>query len=138
MNVALRYATLVALLFSMMTSAHARGMSTPFPERGIRYSLPVSSGDHDDTSVDPKNGNASGSLAASVGQTSCKSRAQVQAEILEAGEEGMLPLRWVDYPPSATTRARTRERFLRLEEVWKKEGIIPATNVDSVNGKLKD
>jgi hypothetical protein len=63
-----------------------------------------------------------------------KTRAQVRAEVLQAGEEGMLPLRWVDYPPSAATRARNRENYLRLEQAWKAEGIIPATSVSSSNG----
>jgi len=40
----------------------------------------------------------------------------------------MLPLRWVDYPPGAATRARNREDYLLREQVWKAEGIIPATS----------
>ncbi|RKE36476.1 hypothetical protein B0G76_2668 [Paraburkholderia sp. BL23I1N1] len=42
--------------------------------------------------------------------------------------------RWVDYPPSAATRTPNRENFLRMEQVWKAKGIIPATSVSSTNG----
>ncbi|WP_120292704.1 DUF4148 domain-containing protein [Paraburkholderia sp. BL23I1N1] len=63
-----------------------------------------------------------------------KTRAQVRAELLQAGEEGMRLPRWVDYPPSAATRTPNRENFLRMEQVWKAKGIIPATSVSSTNG----
>ncbi|WP_421027066.1 DUF4148 domain-containing protein [Paraburkholderia sp. A1RO-5L] len=66
--------------------------------------------------------------AASVGPAPGKTRAQVRAELLQAGEEGMLLQRWGDYPPSAAARARNRGNYLLLEQVWKEEGITPATS----------
>jgi hypothetical protein len=127
-------AALAALLNSVTVVAQARdGDETP-PEQSILRSVQVSSAGADDSGAQTETAHADVRPAASVGPALGKTRAQVQAELLQAGEEGMLPLRWVDYPPSAATRASNREDYLRLEQEWKAEGIIPATSGSRSSG----
>jgi hypothetical protein len=47
-----------------------------------------------------------------------KTRAQVQAELLQAEEAGAIPVRSPDYPPSARTIERNRVRFAIIERAW--------------------
>ncbi|WP_321917670.1 MULTISPECIES: DUF4148 domain-containing protein [unclassified Paraburkholderia] len=130
----LNHAALAAVLTAVAISAQARGGGAPRPEQSISHSVSAARGVENDPSAQTEAARVAGQTGADVGPAPGKTRAQVRAELLQAGEEGMLPTRWVDYPPSAATRARNREDFLRVEQVWKAEGIIPATSVSSTNG----
>ena len=130
----LNRAALAALLTSVAVAAQAHGDGVRSPEQSIPHSVSVSSKGLGDPGAQTETARADLRPVASVSPAQGKTRAQVRAEVLQAGEEGMLPLRWVDYPPSAATRARNRENYLRLEQAWKAEGIIPATSVSSANG----
>jgi hypothetical protein len=121
----LSLAALTALLTSVTVAAQARDGGVRPPEQSIPHSVSVSSAGPDDPSVENEMARVEVRLAPG------KTRAQVRAELLQAGEEGMFPLHWADYPPGAVTRARNRENYLRLEQAWKAEGIIPATSVSS-------
>ncbi|TCG07216.1 hypothetical protein BZM27_20900 [Paraburkholderia steynii] len=130
----LSHTALVALLTAVAISAQASGGGVPRPEQSISHSVSAATGVEDDPSAQTEAARVDGQTGADVGPTPGKTRAQIRAEFLQAGEEGMLSPRWVDYPPSAATRARNREAFLRVEQVWKAKGIIPATSVSSTNG----
>lgn len=121
-------AALAILLISVAVAAQAHAGDELPPEQSILHSVQVSSAGPDNPGVQTE------TARTGVGPAQGKTRAQVRAELLQAGEEGMLPLRWVDYPPSAATRARNRENYLRLEQVWKAEGIIPATSASRSSG----
>ncbi|WP_321845056.1 MULTISPECIES: DUF4148 domain-containing protein [Paraburkholderia] len=129
----LSHAALAAVLTTVAASAQARGGGVPRPEQSIPHSVYASSEVQDDPSVRTETARVEGRTGLDVSPTPGKTRAQVRAELLQAGEEGMLPQRWIDYPPSAATKARNRENYLRLEQVWKAEGIIPATSVSNTN-----
>ena len=130
----LNHAVLAAVLTTVAVSVQARGGGVRPPEQSTLHSMSVSNGAPDESSVQTDAARADGRSGTDVSPAAGKTRAQVRAELLQAGEEGMLPSRWVDYPPSAATRARNRENFLRMEQVWKAKGIIPATSVSSTNG----
>ncbi|TDN69480.1 DUF4148 domain-containing protein [Paraburkholderia sp. BL10I2N1] len=132
--VSLSHAALAAVLATVAGFAQARGGSGHRPEHSIPHSVSVSRGVPEDPGAQTDPARADGSPAAGVSPALGKTRAQVRAELLQAGEQGLLPPRWVDYPPSAATRARNRENFLRLEQAWMAEGIITATSVSSTNG----
>jgi hypothetical protein len=53
-------------------------------------------------------------MQASAGKT----RAQVRAELINAERAGFVPAGKFDYPPSAATIARNRERFSLAEQYW--------------------
>ena len=127
----LRHSTLIVVLTTVTVSAEAHGGGVRPSEQSIPHSVSVSSGVPEDLSAQTDAARPAGPPVADVGLARGKTRAQVRTERLQAGEEGMLPPRWVDYPPGAATRARNRENFLRVEQVWTAEGIIPATNVSS-------
>ncbi len=57
-----------------------------------------------------------------------KTRAQVRAELLQAEEAGLVPVRRNDYPPSAETVARNRVRFQQIEQAWKAGGQLTASD----------
>jgi hypothetical protein len=116
------------LLFSVAVAAHARGGVVPRPDPSIPHSISVSSADPVDTGAATAGTHADALQVESATPASGKTRAQVQAELLQAGEAGLLPVNPYDYPPSAATRARNRAHFLQLEQVWRSEGIIPAVN----------
>ncbi|QBR03943.1 DUF4148 domain-containing protein [Paraburkholderia pallida] len=130
----LNRAALAVVLTSIAVSAHASGGGVCPPEQSTPHSMSVSNGAPDESSAQSDAACPAVRPVADVSPALGKTRAQVRAELLQAGEEGMLPPRWVDYPPSAATRARNRENFLRVEQVWKAEGIIPATRLSSTNG----
>jgi hypothetical protein len=132
------HAALAAVLASVAVAAQARGGVARPPEQSIPHSLSVSSGGADAPSAEAEAAGEDGRPAVGIGPELGKTRAQVRAELLQAGEQGMLPPRWVDYPPSAATRERNRENFLRLEQVWKEEGIIPTTSVSGTNGSNEE
>ncbi|WP_322788527.1 DUF4148 domain-containing protein [Paraburkholderia oxyphila] len=123
-----KHIVVALLICPVAVAAQARGGVAPRPDRSIPHSVSVSSADQADTGAATLAVGAESGQIASVSPASGKTRAQVQAELLQAGEAGLLPPRWVDYPPNADTRAVNRERFLRLEQVWRAEGIIPAAN----------
>ncbi|QBQ98821.1 DUF4148 domain-containing protein [Paraburkholderia pallida] len=129
----LRHAAFAAVLTTVTVSAQARGGGVRPTEPSIPHSVSVSSGVSDDPGAQADAARADARPAADVSAAPGKTRAQVRAELLQAGEQGLLPPRWIDYPPGAATRARNRENFLRLEQVWKAEGIIPATSVSSTS-----
>lgn len=122
-------AVLATLLISVAVAVQAHTGDELPPQQSILHSVQVSSAGPDNPGAQTEAARADVRPAVGVDPAPGKTRAQVRAEVLQAGEEGMLPLRWVDYPPSAATRARNRENYLRLEQVWKAEGIIPATSV---------
>jgi hypothetical protein len=53
-----------------------------------------------------------------------KTRAEVRAELLEAEEAGVIPVRRNDYPPSARTIARNRVIFAQAEMAWHKNDQV--------------
>ena len=108
----LNHAALAALLTSVAVAAQARGGGVRPPEQSIPHSVSVSSAGRDDPSAQTETARADVRPAAGVSPALGKTRAQVRAELLQAGEEGMLQ-GWVDYPHSAATKARNRENFLR-------------------------
>lgn len=57
-----------------------------------------------------------------------KTRAQVHAELLQAEEAGLVPIHKNDYPPSAGAIARNRVRFQQLEQAWKADGQVTASD----------
>lgn len=57
-----------------------------------------------------------------------KTRAQVRAELLQAEEAGLVPVRRNDYPPSAETVAHNRVRFQQIEQAWKAGGQLTASD----------
>ncbi|WP_322058518.1 DUF4148 domain-containing protein [Paraburkholderia sp. J63] len=130
----LNHAVLAAVLTTVAVSVQARGGGVRPPERSTPHSTFISNGAPDESSMQTDAARADARPGTAVNPALGKTRAQVRAELLQAGEEGMLPPRWVDYPPSAATRARNREDFLRVEQVWKAKGIIPATSVSGING----
>ncbi|WP_242665849.1 DUF4148 domain-containing protein [Paraburkholderia ginsengiterrae] len=125
---------LAVVLTSIPVSAHASGGGIRPQEQSTPQFVSVSSGAPDESSAQTDAARADGRPGTEVSQALGKTRAQVRAELLQAGEEGMLPPRWVDYPRSASTRARNRENFIRVEQVWKAKAIIPPTSVNSTNG----
>ncbi|WP_052409808.1 DUF4148 domain-containing protein [Paraburkholderia oxyphila] len=133
MNIAaiLRHTAFAAVLTTVAVSVQARGGGVRPAEQSVPHSASVSSGVSDDPGAQADAVRSDARPVADVSAAPDKTRAQVRAELLQAGEQGLLPPRWIDYPPSAATRARNRENFLRLEQVWKAEGIIPATSVSS-------
>ncbi|MCP3711815.1 DUF4148 domain-containing protein [Paraburkholderia sp. CNPSo 3274] len=125
---------LATLLISVAVAAQAQAGDDLPPEQSTLHSVQVSSAGPVDPGAQIETARVDGRVAANVGPVPGKTRAQVRADLLQAGEEGMLPLRWVDYPPSAATRTRNRENYLLLEQVWKEEGTIPATSVSKSSG----
>ncbi|MFM0388404.1 DUF4148 domain-containing protein [Paraburkholderia dipogonis] len=65
---------------------------------------------------------------ATAGAVQDKTRAQVRAELLHAEEAGLAPVHKNDYPPSAETVARNRARFQQIEQAWKTDGQITASD----------
>ncbi|WP_322055005.1 DUF4148 domain-containing protein [Paraburkholderia bannensis] len=137
-NAILSRVVLAAALTTIAFSAHARGGGVRPVALATPHSMSLSSGVSDDQNSKNDASRADARSASSVSPALGKTREQVRTELLEAGEQGMLPLRWVDYPPSSATRARNRENFLRLEQVWKAEGVIPATSISSTNGSNEE
>ncbi|HDR9482569.1 TPA: DUF4148 domain-containing protein [Burkholderia aenigmatica] len=130
----LNHAALAAVLTTVAVTAQARGGGVLPPRQPISHSFSVASSVPEDSNAQTDAARPTGQPVADVSPAQGKTRAQVRAEIVRAGEDGMLPSRWVDYPPSAATRTRNRENFLRLEQAWKAEGIIAETSVGGING----
>ncbi|WP_175823256.1 DUF4148 domain-containing protein [Burkholderia sp. BCC0419] len=123
-----KYISIAVLLASAAGVAQARGGGVSRPDRSIPHSLALSSENSAESDAVTATENVSKAQAASSGPVSGKTRAQVQAEILQAGEAGMLPSRGFDYPPNADTISRNRARYLRLEQAWKDDGVLPGAS----------
>ncbi|MCA8256885.1 DUF4148 domain-containing protein [Burkholderia sp. AU31624] len=114
----LNFAVSLALVVFVTDSAQAQGGNHLRPDRSIPHSVSLSTAEQADGRDGVDTGKSGGFQTEGVGPASVKTRAQVQAEILQAGEAGLLPTPRFDYPPGAETRARNRVRFLRLEDAW--------------------
>ncbi|AUT66523.1 DUF4148 domain-containing protein [Paraburkholderia terrae] len=129
---------LAVVLTSIAVSAHTGGGGIRPQEQSTPQFVSVSSGVPDESSAQTDAARADGRPGTEVSPALGKTRAQVRAELVQAGEEGMLPPRWVDYPPSAATSARNRENFIRVEQVGKAKAIIPPTSANSTNGSNEE
>lgn len=116
------------VLISSTVVAEARGGGVSRPDRSIPHSVALSSDKPAEPDAVAAQANVNTTQVASASPVSGKTRAQVQAEILQAGEAGMLPSRGFDYPPNADAMSRNRERYLRLEQAWKADGVLPGTS----------
>lgn len=129
---------LAVVLTSIAVSAHKGGGGIRPQEQSTPQFVSVSSGVPDESSAQTDAARADGRPGTEVSPALGKTRAQVRAELVQAGEEGMLPPRWVDYPPSAATSARNPENFIRVEQVGKAKAIIPPTSANSTNGSNEE
>ncbi|WP_147309922.1 DUF4148 domain-containing protein [Paraburkholderia sp. BL6669N2] len=120
--------SMAVLLVSVAVVAHARGGGVSRPDRSIPHSVALSSENPAESDAATAKASVNMAQAASASPVSGKTRAQVQAEILQAGEAGMLASRGFDYPPNADTISRNRARYLRLEQAWKDDGVLPGAS----------
>ncbi|WP_175828889.1 DUF4148 domain-containing protein [Burkholderia cepacia] len=120
--------SIMVLMVSVTFVAQARGGGVSRPDHSIPHSVALASESPVESNAVTAEASVNMVQAANVNPVSEKTRAQVQAEILQAGEAGMLPSRGFDYPPSADTISRNRVRYLRLEQAWKDDGVLPGAS----------
>jgi Domain of unknown function (DUF4148) len=98
-----------ALMAAMLASSAFADGNHAYPG-----SVMVSMADANEASTTSPSGLVNVDVQAPAGKT----RAQVRAELIDAERVGIVPAGKFDYPPSAATIARNRERFSLAEQYW--------------------